>query len=73
MPLYRLRDSSANDLGLLRHPVPNLEPGDVVPLRDGRQAIVTARIESAPNRALTALLEVLVPSETWEARDPEPS
>ena len=73
MPLYRLRDSSANDLGLLRHPVPNLEPGDVVLLDDGRQAIVTVRNESAPNRALTALLEVLIPAETWERLDLEPS
>ena len=47
--------------GLLRHPAPNLEPGDVVVLGDGREALVTARVESPPHRGwLTALLEVLV-------------
>lgn len=37
MPTYRLHDHAGDDLGLLEHPAPNLEPGDVVvlqPLRD---------------------------------------
>lgn len=61
MHLYRLYDAEANDLGLLRHPAPNIEPGDVLILEDGLEAIVTARVETSPNRALfTALLQVLV-------------
>ena len=60
MPLYRLHDTDGNGLGLFRHPAPNLEPGDVLVLRDGREALVTGRVESSPNRALTALLLVFV-------------
>jgi hypothetical protein len=41
-----------------RWPAPNLEPGDVV-LADGREALVTARVEAKPG-PLAALLEVAV-------------
>jgi len=60
MPLYRLFDAETNDLGLLRHPAPNLGSGDVLILEDGLEVAVTGRVNAGPNRALTALLEVLV-------------
>lgn len=44
---YRLHDTFGDDLGLLEHPAPNLEPGDVVVLADGREALVTARVETS--------------------------
>lgn len=46
MPIYRLHDTTGDDLGLLEHPAPNVEPGDVVMLADGREALVTARVET---------------------------
>jgi len=64
MPLCRLFDAETNDLGLLRHPAPNLESGDVLILEDDLEVIVTGRVDASPNRALTALLEVLVRSDT---------
>jgi hypothetical protein len=45
VPIYRLHDTTGDDLGLLEHPAPNVEPGDVVMLGDGREALVTARVE----------------------------
>jgi hypothetical protein len=56
---YRVHDTAGDDLGLLEHPAPNLEPGDVVVLGDGREALVTARVEAEPG-PLAALLEVVV-------------
>jgi len=69
VPIYRLHDTSGDDLGLLEHPAPNLEPGDVVVLADGREAIVTARVEAEPGPGpLVAMLEVaLAPS--WLVAD----
>ena len=43
---YRLHDTTGDDLGLIEHPAPNVEPGDVVMLVDGREALVTARVET---------------------------
>ena len=46
LPTYRLHDLEGDDLGLLEHPAPNVEPGDVVVLADGREAakpVTTAR------------------------------
>ena len=40
MPTYRLHDTTGDDLGLVEHPAPNVEPGDVVTLADGREALV---------------------------------
>jgi hypothetical protein len=57
VPIYRLHDTTGDDLGLLEHPAPNLEAGDVVVLDDGREALVTARVE-ADGGELVALLEV---------------
>ena len=37
------------------HPAPNVEPGDVVVLDDGREELVTARVET-DGGPLTALL-----------------
>jgi hypothetical protein len=45
-------------LGVLEHPAPNLEPGDVVVLADGREALVTARVETSGGR-FAALLETV--------------
>jgi hypothetical protein len=59
VPTYRLHDTAGDDLGLLEHPAPNLAPGDVVVLADGREALVTSRVE-AELGPLVALLEVAV-------------
>jgi hypothetical protein len=48
VPIYRLHDTTGDDLGLLEHPAPTIEPGDVVVVADGREAIVTARVEAEP-------------------------
>ena len=61
MSIYRLHDTTGDDLGLLEHPAPNLEPGDVVALADGRDAVVTARVEVEPGPGpLVAMLEVKI-------------
>jgi hypothetical protein len=61
MSIYRLHDTTGEDLGLLEHPAPNLEPGDVVVLVDGREGVVTARVEAEPGWGqLVAMLEVAV-------------
>jgi hypothetical protein len=39
VPIYRLHDTTGDDLGFLEHRAPNLEPGDVVVVADGREAI----------------------------------
>jgi hypothetical protein len=45
----------------LERPAPNVEPGDVVVVADGREAIVTARVEVEPGPGpLVALLEVAI-------------
>ena len=61
MSIYRVHDTTGEDLGLLEHPAPNLEPDDVVVLADGREGVVTARVEAEPGPGpLVATLEVLV-------------
>jgi hypothetical protein len=60
MSIYRLHDTTGDDLVLLEHPAPNLEPGDVV-FTDGREGVVTARVEAEPSWGqLVAMLEVAV-------------
>ena len=56
MPPYRLHDTTGDDLGVLEHPAPNIEPGDVVVIPDGREALVTARVDAEPG----SLLEVAI-------------
>jgi hypothetical protein len=56
---YRLHDTTGDDLGLLEHPAPNVEPGDVVVVADGREALVTARVETDGGQ-FAALLEVAI-------------
>ena len=60
MPIYRLHDTTGDDLGLLEHPAPNVEPGDVVVLPDGREALVTSRVETNGRGPFAALLEVAI-------------
>jgi hypothetical protein len=62
VPTYRLHDRSGDDLGLLEHPAPNLEPGDVVVLADGREAIVTATVEGKPRTACRAARGRIAPA-----------
>jgi hypothetical protein len=57
VPIYRLHDTTGDDFGLLEHFAPNLEPG--VMLADGREALVSARVEAEPG-PLVALLEVAI-------------
>lgn len=59
VPAYRLYDTAGDDLRLLEHPAANVELGDIVHLPDGREALVTARVETNDDRPC-ALLEVLV-------------
>jgi hypothetical protein len=60
VPTYRLHDTTGDDFGLLEHPAPNLEPGDVVLLADSREALVTAGVEAGRGSRFAALLEVAV-------------
>jgi hypothetical protein len=57
--LSRVATGSLTGRSWFELPAPNLEPGDVVLLADGREALVTARVETRPGR-LAALLEVVV-------------
>jgi hypothetical protein len=59
MPLYRLHYDTGDDVGTIEHAARNIEPGDIVFLPDGREALVTARVEAEPG-PLAALLEVVV-------------
>lgn len=59
MPTYRLHDTTGDDLGLIEHSAPNLEPGDVAVLADGREALVTARVEAEAG-PFAALLEIAI-------------
>jgi hypothetical protein len=59
VPIYRLHDTTGDDLGVIEHPAPNVEPGDVVMLQDGREALVTARVETDGGQ-FAALLEVAI-------------
>ena len=68
---FRLHDTTGDDLRLLEHPAPNLEPGDVVVVADGREAIVTARVEAEPG-PLVAMLEVAIAPSRLEADDALP-
>ena len=73
VPIYRLHDTTGDDLGLLEHPAPNLEPGDAVVVADGREAVVTARVEAEPGWGqLVALLEVAIAPSRLEADDALP-
>lgn len=60
MPAYRVHDTTGDDLGVVEHPAPNLELGDVIVLPDGREALVTARVETYGVGPLAGLLEVTV-------------
>ena len=60
MPAYRLHDTAGDDLGTTEHPAPNVEPGDVVVLADGREALVTAQVETGGVGSFAALLEVAI-------------
>ncbi|HEX2434315.1 MAG TPA: hypothetical protein VHI55_10260 [Gaiellaceae bacterium] len=70
MSIYRLHDTTGEDLGILEHPAPNLEPGDVVVLADGREGVVTVRAEAEPGPGpLVATLEVAIAPSRLEADD----
>ena len=71
MPAYRLHDHEGDDLGLIEHAAPNVEPGDVIMLPDGREALVTARVEADPG-PLAALLQVVVAPSRLAADDALP-
>jgi hypothetical protein len=69
---YRLHDTTGDDLGLIEHPAPNVEPGDVVVLEDGRESLVTARVETDGRGPYAALLEVAIAPSRLEADDALP-
>jgi hypothetical protein len=61
VPIYRLPDTAGDDLSLVEHSAPNLEPGDVVVVAHGREAVVMARVEAEPGPGpLVAMLEVAI-------------
>lgn len=51
-------DTTRGDLGMVEHPAPNVEPGDVIVLADGQEALVTARVDTHGVGLFAALLEV---------------
>jgi hypothetical protein len=58
--VYRLRDDeSGQDLGILEHPAPNVDVGDIVLLADNHEAIVTARADGGRGSRVTAVLEIV--------------
>jgi hypothetical protein len=59
MAVYRIHDTTGDDLGTIEHPAPNVEPGNVVMLADGREALITARVETDGGQ-VAALLEVAI-------------
>ena len=60
MPTHRVHDTAGDDLGTIEHPAPNVEAGDVVVLEDGREALVSARVETGGRGSFAALLEVAI-------------
>jgi hypothetical protein len=70
VPTYRIHDTTGDDLGV-EHPASNVEPGDVVVLPDGREALATSRVEAGPG-PLAGLLEVVIAPSRLEADDALP-
>ena len=69
MPTYRIHDHTGDDPGLLEHPAPNVEPGDLlIVLADGREALATARVVTAAG-PLASLLKVAVAPSLLDAGD----
>ncbi len=66
VPTYRLHDTAGDDLGVLVHPAPNIEPEDELTLLDGRTGVVTRRVESGRGARIHALLEVKVDEESLQ-------
>jgi hypothetical protein len=58
-PVKELRRPRDVSRLLSEHPAPNVEPGDVVVLPDGREALVIARVETDSGQ-IAALLEVAI-------------
>jgi hypothetical protein len=56
---YHLYDAVGGSVGRIEHPAPNLEPGDLLLLEDGSEAVVTTRIDLDDGTA-DAVLEVVV-------------
>ena len=56
---------------MIEHPASNLEPGDVVVLADGREALVTSRVEAELGPP-AAMLEVALAPSRLEADDALP-
>ena len=71
MAHYRLHGHTGDDLGTIEHAAGNLEPGDIVFLPDGREALVTARVEAEAG-TLAALLEVVVAPSPLDRDDARP-
>jgi hypothetical protein len=57
---YRVHSTAYDDLGSVEHPAPNLEPGDVIVLEDGREGLVTAVVPGPHGGEMRAMLEVAV-------------
>lgn len=60
MPTYRALDTTCDDLGLIEHTAPSVARGDVVMLRDGREPLLTARVEQAGSGPFAGPLEVAI-------------
>ena len=55
---YRLHSTEGDDLGVILHPAPNLESGDIVVTEDDRRWRVTRYVESTEADRIQRLLEV---------------
>jgi hypothetical protein len=55
---YRLHNTDGHDLAELRHPSPNLEPGDAVTTEDDRRWRVVRYVLAPEGASVHRLLEV---------------
>jgi hypothetical protein len=55
---YRVHDTDGDDLGLILHPAPNLETGDIVVTDYDRRWRVTRYVENRDGDIVRRLLEV---------------
>jgi len=78
MPVYLLYDTAGGNLGEFEDPATTIGPGDIVVLEDGRDALVTTRIEASDEGACATLVVFTAPGSpripTWRGVEfPAPS
>jgi len=55
---YRLHDTEGDDLGVILHPAPNVETGDIVVTEDDQRWRVVRSVATREGDAIQRLLEV---------------